>query len=115
MYCIKLVILLGCNCGHYDYYGSNMAYGFMKKTHGCVVASDGTVYSDILFNGFASINDKSFRNQRITSSNRDNVGWIVWSGRPAAYRTFFLGWTGWFNRLTAYKIVDYLVNNNFLE
>lgn len=37
------MIILGCNCGHYDYTNLNIAYEFSKKITGVTIASDGTV------------------------------------------------------------------------
>lgn len=111
---IKLIILLGCNCGHYDYYSSNMAYGFLKKTHGCIVASDGTVFPNIL-GGFSSVGDESFIDYLSINPGRKNKGWIIWSGSPDKFRTFFTGWSGWFSNLTAKKIMKYVFDKGLVE
>ena len=39
------LVLLGCDCGHYDSCYNNAAYEFCKKVTGAVIASDGTVSS----------------------------------------------------------------------
>lgn len=81
---IDVLILLGCNAGHYDYKWSNVAYAFNKRITGCVVASEGTVKSGNLNDiggaaSFKSIKDGTFNDIciRATGKKRDNRGWIV--------------------------------------
>ena len=40
---VNVLILTGCNSGHYDYVDENVAFAFSKRISGCVIASDGTV------------------------------------------------------------------------
>ena len=111
---IKLVVLLGCNCGHYDHASSNMAWGFLKKTYGCVVASDGTVDS-LAFGRFASVNDKYFKNQRVKNSTRGNKGWMIYAWQSGSYKYLFTGWSSYLSCLTAKKMVKFLKNNGLLN
>ena len=76
---IKCLILLGCNAGHYDYIWSNVAYEFSKKISGCVMASDGTVYSRIgpKFKSKADKEWEKYKNKK-KSSRKKNWGWVIY-------------------------------------
>ncbi len=76
----EALVLLGCNCGHYDYMYSNIAYEFCKKVTGVVIASDGTVHSSYHWlnpfdTRFTSKKDDAFDGQCI-NGNRSNKGWL---------------------------------------
>lgn len=84
---IKLLILIGCNTGHYNHYAMNMASSFAKKVSGAVMASDGTVRSTTgLYCGIepyvylTSHSGADFLDW-INSSygERDNLGWLVYN------------------------------------
>ena len=52
---IDVLILLGCQTGHYKYWNNNVAHEFSKKISGCVIASDGLVVINTkysIFNGY---------------------------------------------------------------
>lgn len=75
----KLLILLGCNNGHYDYTNLNIAYEFAKKVTGVVVASDGTVLIDMKKNKLkiTSVTDKDYLDLcRVRT--RPNKGWLIY-------------------------------------
>lgn len=76
---IKCLILLGCNAGHYDYIWNNVAYEFSKRISGCVMASDGTVYS-VSGPKFASRADESWKEytHKKNSSRKQNWGWVIY-------------------------------------
>ncbi len=77
---IPVLILLGCNAGHYDYTYSNVAYAFSKRISGVVVASDGTVYPGLLNSvgdaaTFTSKADDDF-DEYCKTNIRTNKGWV---------------------------------------
>ena len=87
------LILFGCNVGHTDYGGLNLAGQFARRVSGAqVLASDGTVgptFGELLgWNvfglfpmGFKSMNDtifKELRNIMNPDSTRDNNGWLIY-------------------------------------
>ena len=75
------LILYGCNAGHADYFGSNVASEFARRTNGApVLASDGTVYGQQRNGDYDSRNDDHFRDQ-LVNGNRDNEGWMVYRYR----------------------------------
>ena len=80
---VKLLILLGCNNGHWTCLSSNVAYEFSKKISGTVVACDGTVqsgnFNSLFTAAFYSINDNYFR-EWITF-DRSNLGWIIYKNK----------------------------------
>ncbi len=98
---IKILILLGCNIGHWGYYDSNIAVAFSNKISGVVWASDGTVSSGV--NNFSSGNrllNVSFRSktgdgwwrQQWNEDFRvdwreDNFGWIIYSRKNGLKKT----------------------------
>ncbi|MEE1516748.1 MAG: RHS repeat-associated core domain-containing protein [Lachnospiraceae bacterium] len=122
---VDTLVLLGCNAGHYEYVTTNVAYAFCKRISGCVIASDGTVYSDSQYAvwnpieevDFKSKNDITFRKHRNEGSNnkssRDNYGWIVFKyGRTSGYGHIFLDELG--KTLTVYNLIECVrINNNF--
>lgn len=75
------LILYGCNAGHRDYSGTNIASAFSQRTNGApVMASDGTVYgmnSDGTYNPRA---DDEFRYWAENAGNgdRSNEGWQIY-------------------------------------
>ena len=78
---IKLLILLACNAGHYDYGESNIAYAFYQKILGVgrMLCSDGTVYSLNWFNynsKFKSVADETWQSY---STRKNNNGWMIYS------------------------------------
>ena len=77
---IRLLILLACNVGHYDYKKSNIAYTFYKKIIGVgrMLCSDGTVYSWNILNFrsiFESRNDNTWKSY---SKRNSNFGWLLY-------------------------------------
>ncbi|MDO5151563.1 MAG: hypothetical protein Q4D76_19600, partial [Oscillospiraceae bacterium] len=75
----KLLIILGCNSGHYDYKKSNPAYCFAKRINGVVIASDGTVYSsrsygELVFNSIADNHYLGYCKKQ----TRPNKGWLIY-------------------------------------
>lgn len=76
---IPVLILLGCNAGHYDYVWSNIAHAFSKRISGCVIASDGTVQAnsraDVEFN---SVLKQTFIDACIDNKKRKNYGWVAY-------------------------------------
>ncbi|MDO4317506.1 MAG: RHS repeat-associated core domain-containing protein [Lachnospiraceae bacterium] len=90
---IKMLILLGCNCGHYDYREENLAYALSTRISGYVVASDGTVisygrkyslYGDVYLPvglmKWGSKADNAFLDLCTTSRNY-NWGWIAYKNK----------------------------------
>jgi hypothetical protein len=79
---IQALILLGCNAGHYDYKYENVAFEFSKKISGCVLASDGTVYSNTI-TPFLSKPDATWKfYKNLKKSKRIvNRGWVVYDGQ----------------------------------
>ena len=77
----KLLIILGCNCGHYDYTNLNIAYEFSKKITGVTIASDGTVLLSYKKKQLTlqSAADKDFFS--FCRRKRPNVGWIMYEYR----------------------------------
>ena len=85
---IKLLILLGCNCGHWDYRTKNIAWYFSKKITGGVLASDGTVYinkKETWYGeksiSYTSEGDGKFKELFLTATQRDNKGWLLYIGK----------------------------------
>lgn len=82
---LKLLVILGCNAGHFDNTRS-IARAFSNKITGKVIASDGIVRTSLYLNlfgwyiSFSSLNDDTFRGFRPSSSNRSNYGWLVFVG-----------------------------------
>lgn len=85
---VNILYLLGCNAGHLDYLGNNVASAFAKIVNGGrVIASDGTnvistkkgsfLWNNYNYRLFNSSNDKPFKNQLIKGT-RDNEGWLVY-------------------------------------
>lgn len=71
-------MILGCNCGHYDYMDLNIAYEFSKKITGVAIASDGTVSINYSKKQLIlkSIADKDFLT--FCRRKRANIGWIMY-------------------------------------
>lgn len=118
----QLLILLGCNCGHYDYRKSNMAHAFLSKVTGYVIASDGTVNLGLLrmapINGligkasFKSQMDDSFTAWVIAAGgnpNRANYGW----------RLYHKGYSGGISMglktINGSNVVSYMVSRGYLK
>ena len=80
---IEALVLYGCNAGHADYIGTNVASEFSKKINGApVIASDGTVYSGRTFfnltkRKYESKNDDVFKSYLI-NGKRKNKGWLLY-------------------------------------
>lgn len=91
---IKLLILLGCNSGHYTYYNKNIANAFSKKITGAVIASDGTVWfkhnysytsSADTYIRFESRGDDEFVSwAKALKDSRDNYGWIIYNQKKSS-------------------------------
>ena len=75
----KLLIILGCNCGHYNTRKANIAYYFSQKITGVVVASDGTVYSSQSKGTliFKSKTDDTYLSY-CGKQTRPNKGWLIY-------------------------------------
>ena len=114
---IDILILLGCNSGHYDYKLTNVASAFSKRITGCVVAGDGSVkigkFSTIIGSvKFESLNDKYFVEEG--TSKRDNEGWIVYKyGRKNNKQYSFTGILG--KTVTVKSIIDCIIDNYFFS
>ncbi|MCI9370533.1 MAG: RHS repeat-associated core domain-containing protein [Lachnospiraceae bacterium] len=82
---LKLLVILGCNAGHFDE-SRSIARAFSNKITGKVIASDGTVQTNAYLNlcgwyiSFSSLKDKTFQNLCPKTSNRSNYGWLVFVG-----------------------------------
>ncbi|MCR5375590.1 MAG: RHS repeat-associated core domain-containing protein [Lachnospiraceae bacterium] len=76
---IGVLLLEGCNCGHYDV-PDNIAKTLSKKVTGFVIASDGEVLSLLKEHMYyRSAGGKAFvewRNEKAPGSTRQNYGWI---------------------------------------
>ena len=74
----KLLVILGCNCGHYDYTNLNIAYEFSKKITGVAIASDGTVILNYYKKRLklSSIANSEFFDQ--SRKYRPNKGWMMY-------------------------------------
>lgn len=91
---VSLLIILSCNCGHYDYRNDNIALAFWKKVTGCVIAADGTEEPTVSATNpaFESKGDMSWatytKNKRggwaITYLGQ-NKGWLLY-GKTIIYR-----------------------------
>lgn len=85
----KIVVVLGCNCGHWDFCNRSIAYRLACLLNsGIVLASDGTVYTDkkcdIFLNytvKYESKKDETFDRLHGTQDVRDNYGWIAYTRR----------------------------------
>ncbi len=84
---LKLLLIIGCNAGHWNYIWENVAWAFSTRISGYVVASDGTVLiSGISFysNQTASFESTqidpfySWCNLKAKSTPRKNYGWVVY-------------------------------------
>lgn len=85
---VKMLVLSGCNCGHWNYWYNGIARVFARKITGVVLADDGTthweavnwlIYKTI---SFTSMKDSVFT--KYAGSDRDNYGWILYSGKTDA-------------------------------
>ena len=78
------LILEGCNTGHMDHVGDNVASEFARKTNGAaVLAADGTVYyGKGIFpwskSWYKPKGDQHFRDHRPEGSKRKADGWVVY-------------------------------------
>lgn len=123
---IRVLILLGCNAGHYDYKWTNVAYAFSKRISGCVIASDGTVYSggwnhnenSSINTSFSSIDDDEYlkwfwkQNSSFIGVPRPNNGWSVYKyGRMTSTGYLFNGKLGTVLKINT--LVNDVVNMNF--
>ena len=76
---IRFLFLEGCNCGHYAVY-DNVARAFSTKITGCVIASDGTVWTikDGAVMKYQSLADEHFYSYFPIPQNirKNNYGWI---------------------------------------
>lgn len=80
---IKVIILTGCNCGHYDQQQSNIARSFAERFKCVVYASDGNVYYESLMSGMGSTKTpySNWEKYRIKNSTRKtNDGWYAYDG-----------------------------------
>ena len=76
---VGVLIILGCNAGHLDYVGKNVASAFAKKVKGApVIASDGLAYGRGSGDYFDSTNEGGFAGYLKKNSTRDNSGWVVY-------------------------------------
>lgn len=82
---LKLLVILGCNAGHFDS-SRSIARAFSNKITGKVIASDGTVQTNAYLNllgwyiSFSSLNDDIFQDLCPKTSKRSNFGWLVFVG-----------------------------------
>ena len=79
---LSLLIILGCNCGHYDHFDSNVGHAFKQKVSCPVICSDGSVvtqeYYPTKFESFDSDTWSGFCN-RIIPKRKDNKGWMIYN------------------------------------
>jgi len=82
---VGMLIIYGCNAGHFDYVGTNIASLFAEKVNGApVLASDGTIISNWTFFGlfkrqYQSANDRHFQKWVADKAQeRENKGWIIY-------------------------------------
>lgn len=115
---VKIVVILGCNCGHWNYLDKNVAYRIATKLNkGIVVASDGTVYAHEEYHLFErndiyytskkdnDFNDIAASKDTYAATERDNYGWMTYS------KVFARAWT--FNTMNLRTSFIYnLYNNN---
>ena len=104
------LILLGCNCGHYDYQWTNIAVDFTSKiaSGARVIASDGTVQSTLslfTYQKFKSKNDDAYQ-ELCSDPSRPNKGW-VWYYKSSG--TYYWGTTGYFTASIPDFIQLYLI------
>lgn len=115
---IKWLVLLGCNAGHFSYTDS-IARFFSNRITGKVVASDGTVQTNLYFNilnsviSFTSKKDTTFDLlvEEADRPKRKNYGWLVFVGtavRGGNARVYYLN--GGTQKLTI-KAICNLVDN----
>ncbi len=78
---IKIVFIVGCNAGHYDY-ADNVARVMSRKVTGCVIASDGTVLTyfetELLLKTIGDDTFIRYRDDINPGSTRRNYGWIMY-------------------------------------
>ena len=88
---VKIVVLLGCNCGHWDYAEKCVAYRLATRLEcGIVWASDGTVQPERQNHIFShktiyymSEDDETFQNLcNKNNKGRDNYGWMAYTKTP---------------------------------
>ena len=110
---VKLLVLLGCNCGHFDYKKS-IARAFANKITGKVVASDGTVITNSGDNytnlWYESVCDSKFRGLYVNEYLRPNYGWLVYVGTNVTQysaRIYYMGGTGYME-LTVGTIANFI-------
>ncbi len=73
---VENLVCYGCNSGHTDYVGENIASALAKRVKGApVLASDGTVSTS--GNSAVSNNDDTFKKLR-RYGDRENEGWIAY-------------------------------------
>ena len=114
---VQVLILLGCNCGHYDYANSNMAKGFRNKITGSVVAADGSVDSTPLINGiigqasFKAVFSNVFKGYVIRAGGdpmRGPKGWLIYT-TSGAVNTFGS------KTIKASTLISYLITKGYLR
>ena len=82
---VKFLVLLGCNCGHYDYWGKGICSRLANRITGIVMASDGTVIlhkkNNFLYRYiyYDSVADDEFKTH-LLNGTRDNYGWCLFNG-----------------------------------
>ena len=104
------LILLGCNCGHYDYLWTNIAVAFTNKiaSGARVIASDGTVQSTLslfTYQKFKSKNDDTYQSL-CSDPSRPNKGWVRYYKSSG---TYYWGTTGFFTASIPDFIELYLI------
>ena len=73
---IKLLILLGCNNGHYKYMWSNIGCAFSSKISGTVVCSDGSVeHKSTTASSYVSTASESWKKLTGDNKRKNNYGW----------------------------------------
>ncbi len=122
---VKMLVLLGCNAGHYSYTES-MARAFANKITGKVLASDGTVvgswYDYIISSNvtFYSNDDTTFQDfvvkrEGANAKKRTNIGWMVYVGMGKdkySARAYSMAKNG-LRKLPVSVICEFITNSSF--
>ena len=87
---ISYIVLLGCNCGHYDYKNNNIARVLADRFQCTVIACDGTVKATT-----------TYASSPFTYSEIDKYGWLLpiadeafasWCWLAKSKRNYYYGW-----------------------
>ena len=126
---VGALILMGCNNGHLDYVGNNIASYFAQKVYGApVLAGDGSTSAGIKsFLGIAgerkyssgeTASWRKLREDANPGSKRKNQGWVVYqvdsTGKLNTYASGIRGW-GWNNDWGGMSIREMLDHLSFWQ